>query len=203
MRLPTCRLPKWTRVREKTIDKQATCGRLRPSSRAAAAVTSCLARCLFAVLFLHGCGTPPPTPANEAAPPVIAVVATAPAEDISPVVPEVQAIMPVAEEDNVFFVLRSATVDAAQKAKLRQHADRLKANRKERVLLIGHSDNQGSRSYNLAITEERLMAVQKVLRSYGVSARQIRRNRSGSAKNRIPCAACQQQIRRVELVYLP
>ena len=112
---------------------------------------------------------------------------------------------PVAEENNIFFALRSATVDDAGKEKLRQHADRLKSNRKERVLLVGHSDDQGSRNYNLAITEERLMAVQKLLRSYGVTARQIRRNRSSSAKTRSPCAskACQQQMRRVELVDLP
>jgi len=133
--------------------------------------------------------------------PVIAVIAAPPAENAL----VEQTIVPVAEEDNVFFALRSVMVSDTDKEKLRQHANRLKSNRRERVLLVGHSDDQGSHNYNLAITEERLMAVDKLLRTYGVSARQIRRNRTGNVKNRNPCATndCLQQMRRVELVYLP
>lgn len=204
MPLPIFRLPKWTHVKEKMIDNQPTRALSRPPSSAAAA-RRCLAGVFSAALLLYGCSTPQPVRSNEAPPPVIAVVAAPTTESISPVVPEGQAMIAVATENNVFFALRSATVDAADREKLRQHADRLKSNRRERVLLVGHSDDQGSRNYNLAITEERIMAVQKLLRSYGVSARQIRRNRIGSVKPLVPCATkeCQQQMRRVELVYLP
>lgn len=173
----------------------------RPFPRAVERFTWRIAGVSFAAVLVYGCSAPQPIPLKEAPLPAIAVVSAPPAENVSPVFAVVQAIIPVADEDNVFFALRSATIDDVQKEKLRRHADRLKANRKERVLLVGHSDNQGSRNYNLAITEERVMAVQRLLRSYGVPARQIRRNRS--AKLRVACAACQQQTRRVELVYLP
>lgn len=185
------------------INNQATSVPSRPPSRTVAGITLRVARCFFAAFFLNGCSTPQPIPSNEAPPSGIAVISAPPAENIGPAVAELQTIAPVPEENNVFFSLRSATVVDTEKEKLRQHADRLKLNRKQKILLVGHSDDQGSRNYNLAINEERLSAVQKLLRTYGVSASQIRRNRSGSVNPRTPCAACQQQMRRVELVYLP
>lgn len=113
--------------------------------------------------------------------------------------------MLVPEENNVFFALRSAFISETQKDKLLRHAARLKLNRKEIVLLVGHSDGQGSRNFNVAITEERLAAVEQLLRRYGVSISQIRRNRSASVRgtNRCSTEVCRQQMRRVELVFSP
>lgn len=107
------------------------------------------------------------------------------------------------EDNNVFFDPGSTTVNDAEKAKLRQHANRLKQNPKKYVTLTGHSDEQGSRNYKLAIAEERLVVVSKLLRSFGVSSRQIRRNRSASVKNSPACSTtdCLRLHRRVELVY--
>lgn len=168
---------------------------------------ACLSGCLYSALVLSGCSTPQPIApiaANEA-PPATAAIFVPPAEKNGAALQREEATPPVAEENNIIFALRSASVDDTGKGKLRQHAARLKDNRKARVLLVGHADDQGSRSYNLAITEERLMAVAKLLRSYGVSARQIRRNRSGRVKNATPCTTneCRQQLRSVELVYAP
>ena len=140
---------------------------------------------------------------SDETPPVIALPPAPIAKKITPAVPEEETSAPLSEENNIFFPVRSAIVSDTGKEKLHLHADRLKLDRKETVLLVGHSDDQGSRNYNLAITEERLIAVEKLLRSYGVSVRQIRRNRIGSVKYSPSCPTgeCRQQMRRVELVY--
>ena len=111
----------------------------------------------------------------------------------------------VDEASNVFFASRSAWIDAAGQQKLRDIADRLAGNRRATVLLIGHNDGQGSRSYNLAITEERLNAVSKLLRSYRVAPHQLRRNRVGGIRSALDCKdeACWRLARRVELVVTP
>jgi OOP family OmpA-OmpF porin len=109
------------------------------------------------------------------------------------------------EENNVFFRIRSALISAEDQEKLKRHAERLKADRRTTVTLVGHTDELGSRSYNLALTEERLSAVSKQLRSYGVSPRQIRRNRLGSVRRHAGCTTdeCRDRMRRVELVHSP
>lgn len=166
--------------------------------------------CYFSsALLLYGCSTPPsivPIPSDEPSP-VVAVL-SAPLVEVpvpAPPVPEEATHSPVSEENNIFFAPRLVIVDDMGREKLQRHADRLKSNHKEIVSLKGYSDNQGSRNYNLAITEERLVAVEKLLLSYGVSARQIRRNRSDSVKPPPLCTTteCRQRMRRVELVYSP
>jgi outer membrane protein OmpA-like peptidoglycan-associated protein len=160
-----------------------------------------------AALVLYGCSTSlpiAPIPTNELPPHVITAISVPPAEEIVPSTQKEEVTALVSEENNIFFALRSTSVDETEKEKLRRHAERLKLNRKESVLLIGHADGQGSRNYNIAITEERLVAVETLLRSYGVSIRQIRRSRSGSVKRTAQCSTntCRQQMRRVELVFL-
>lgn len=141
--------------------------------------------------------SPAPTPlVNEDAKPGITLTAS---PEIKPAPePEVSA-----EENNVFFERGLTVVRESEKEKLRQHAQRLKQNPKTYVTLTGHSDELGSRNYKLAIAEERLAAVSKLLRSYGASPQQIRRNRSASVKNPPSCSTddCLRMRRRVELVY--
>ena len=118
----------------------------------------------------------------------------------------VEAHLPIIDEaSNVFFASRSARIDATGQQTLRAIAERVAGNRPATVLLIGHSDGQGSRSYNLAITEERLAAVSKLLRSYGVAAHQLRRSRVGSIRSAPECndEACWRRARRIELVVTP
>ena len=109
------------------------------------------------------------------------------------------------DENNIYFTAGTTTVDQQGEDKLRLHAQNLKQNPKKRLILTAHTDDSGSRNYNLAIAEDRLMAVYKLLRSYGVPAKQIRRNRINGAKRPQVCqsAVCQLQMRRVELVYPP
>ena len=124
---------------------------------------------------------------------------------MSVLVTQEDPVTAISDQNNIFFPLNSATVGDMERQKLRRHADRLKLNHDEIATLKGYTDNQGSRSYNLAITEERINAVRKMLRSYGVSKRQIRRNRSGGMKGGDQCVTneCRQKMRRVELLYSP
>jgi outer membrane protein OmpA-like peptidoglycan-associated protein len=172
-----------------------------------------------AILSLAGCAdslprndvaAPQPAPTVAPTSAVSATAATAatsppaPAE-AAPAVPADVAPPVLVEENNVFFRVRSALISAEDQEKLKRHAERLKADRRTTVTLVGHTDELGSRSYNLALTEERLSAVSKQLRSYGVSPRQIRRNRSGGVRQHAGCTTdeCRDRVRRVELVYSP
>ena len=157
-------------------------------------------------LFLSGCmSTPPvenvapPKPAIGLSPP--SVPAANSAEQLPPVSQE--TTRPVNHENNIYFALGATNVDQAGENKLREHAARLKEDPKLLVTLIGLTDNSGSRSVNLLIAEQRVDAVAKRLRSYGVQNSQIRRYPLGSKTADESCntAACRQIMRRVELSY--
>lgn len=116
------------------------------------------------------------------------------------------AVAPSAAEENViYFASGSTAVDRAGEAKLRQHAEYLKQNPKKILTIAGHTDDLGSINYNLAIAEERMTNVSRLLRAYGAPPRQIRRNRAGNGKKPAGCKTsdCRQKMRRVELIYLP
>ena len=187
-----------------------TFSRIQPTDLPADFSVRCVFRVLLALVAATVCGcgtpTPPPPTAHEQATPVVATLTTPP--------PVEQAATPsatekpaeaIADENNIFFAPGSTSVDEAGSEKLRQYADRLKQNPKERVTLRGYSDELGSRSVSLAITEQRLTAVGKALRAYGVAARQIRRNRVAGVKKPVSCSSpgCRKPMGRVELVYLP
>ena len=163
-----------------------------------------LAGILVFVLSLDGCSTPQSF-VSPSETPQISIETNSASKGANTVQTSAveQAIDLVADENTIFFSSRSTTVDAAGKEKLRRIAERLASNPKEKVSLVGYSDNQGSRSYNLAITEERLLSVEKWLKSYRVPAKQIGRKRIGAPKTTAKCQsnACQQQMRRVELVF--
>lgn len=108
-----------------------------------------------------------------------------------------------AEQHWILFPPRMTGVDAQGKEKLRDCAEYLKQNPKKTVTLIGYSDNQGSKSYNLALTEQRIAAVASTLRAFGTEPGQIRRNRSQSVQAGAAACRndeCRRQMRRVEFV---
>ena len=88
-------------------------------------------------------------------------------------------------------------------ALLRQHAARLKKAPELVVTVIGHADSLGSRSYNLALAEQRMDSVCEALRALGVPRGQIRRVSATRAMSAAACgpAPCRPGVRRVELVY--
>lgn len=134
----------------------------------------------------------PPSPASSAPPAGNVAIS----EDVGP---------PLRDDENnaVFFQRGSALLDDAAIGVLRAHAERLRDDPHLKVLLVGHSDHLGSRSFNLAIAEQRTAVVKAKLREFGVPTRQIAQRSYGNEKPGVSCQkeACRRKLRRVDLVY--
>lgn len=155
--------------------------------------------------LLAGCAGSPvlaPTAPVVEAPPAVPEAATAPAAT-APRPSDAQVMAAVDDENNVFFVLGSSMIDAVGRRKVQHHAERLKADPKLEVKLVGYTDDLGSPSYNLAIAEQRVNAIHKQLRDYGVRLNQIRRHVAGREQLAPACRTteCRQKMRRVEFNY--
>jgi len=116
---------------------------------------------------------------------------------------EAEIIAAIKVDNSVFFPPSGVTVDEASRQRLLRHAARLKENPNLQVTLVGHTDHLGSPSYNLAIAEQRVNAVQAILRAQRIPVTQIRRQVVGSEEVSINCksAECRRKMRRVELVF--
>lgn len=159
--------------------------------------------CGLAVLALAACQSAPAghSPRSLASPPATTspAVPAAPREEPA----EAQIIAAVQPGNSVFFARGAAEVDAAGRAMLQSHAERLRADGKLQVTLTGYTDDLGSRAYNLAIADKRVAAVFAILREMGVPSRQMRRSGMGAETMGRDCqsAECRRLMRRVELVY--
>ncbi|QKS30292.1 MAG: hypothetical protein FAZ92_03572 [Accumulibacter sp.] len=92
--------------------------------------------------------------------------------------------------DNIYFARRVTHIDPAGQDKLRLHAARLKEHPGQVVYLAAYAEDLGSASYELAIANQRIEAVTKLLRNYGVARRQVHPlRRYGVARGR-PAPAC-------------
>lgn len=161
---------------------------------------------LLALSLLAGCAAPEAGPPGAARPAVVVAQATImvpPASPPTPVREEKDAEAPAVDRENsVFFPPAGVLVDEAGEASLRRHAERLKEDSELRLLLIGHTDDLGSRAYNLAIADRRVHAVYQLLRKFGVPPQQLRRGAIGERPFR-QCSSedCRRLQRRVELRY--
>lgn len=72
--------------------------------------------------------------------------------------------------DVVYFGFDSSDIDAQGQAVLSQQAQFLQANPNARVVIAGHTDERGSREYNMALGERRARAAQNYLTSQGIAA---------------------------------
>jgi peptidoglycan-associated lipoprotein len=116
-----------------------------------------------------------------------------------------QIVPPLDLENSIYFALGSIDIDDAGRTVIQRHAEKLKANRRVMVTLVGYTDHLGSREYNVALGQKRVTAVGQALLASGVSARQIRTRSYGYEKAApAPCSneACRRHLRRVELRYL-
>ncbi len=80
---------------------------------------------------------------------------------------------PVERERVVYFDFDEYSVAGQYQGMLEANADFLKENGNREVVIEGHTDERGSREYNIALGEKRANAVRDVLLSYGVSSSQI------------------------------
>lgn len=73
----------------------------------------------------------------------------------------------------IHFAFDKSTVPSAAFEALKAHARHLQSNSDARVRLAGHTDERGTREYNVALGERRAEAVHKYLRLQGVSPDQM------------------------------
>ena len=73
----------------------------------------------------------------------------------------------------VYFEFDSSQLDAEAERIVEAHARKLRANPQARLRLEGHTDERGSREYNIALGERRAESVQRALLLRGVPRQQV------------------------------
>jgi peptidoglycan-associated lipoprotein len=103
----------------------------------------------------------------------------------------------------IYFDYDSANIRSDFADTVAAHATYLAINSDASVTLEGHADERGSREYNLALGENRALAVRRQLVLLGASASQIKTVSFGEERPALDNHAehAYEQNRRVELVY--
>ncbi|HMN21469.1 MAG TPA: peptidoglycan-associated lipoprotein Pal [Ottowia sp.] len=103
----------------------------------------------------------------------------------------------------IYFDFDSFVVKPDYQPLVDQHARFLQANRSRNVVLEGHTDERGSREYNLALGQKRAEAVRRALTLVGASDNQIEAVSFGEEKPAVQGSdeEAYAQNRRVELRY--
>lgn len=101
------------------------------------------------------------------------------------------------------FAYDNSILDRKYVPSLNAQSEYLKSHPGARVLLAGHTDERGSREYNVALGERRANAVAQIMRMSGVSRNQIRVVSYGKERpvNFGHDEASHRQNRRVEFIY--
>ena len=113
------------------------------------------------------------------------------------------AAMPANPEVSIFFSPGASAIASAERRKLKPLASRLQADRRQTVTLVGHANDNGSRSFNLAVADARIGAVASALKKLGVAAYQIRKRVLGDEQVPADCraSACRKAMRRVDFLF--
>lgn len=104
----------------------------------------------------------------------------------------------------VYFEYDSSSVRQEDIVTLEAHAAYLGENVNATVRLIGHTDERGSREYNLALGERRALAIRQILMLQGASVNQFQVTSFGEERPEVEGngESDWQQNRRVELNYV-
>ena len=104
----------------------------------------------------------------------------------------------------IYFEYDSSSVRQEDIATLEAHAAYLGDNINVTVRLVGHTDERGSREYNLALGERRALAIRQILMLQGASVNQFEVTSFGEERpeNEGIDESSWQQNRRVELNYI-
>ena len=107
--------------------------------------------------------------------------------------------------DTVLFPENDASLDGAARETLVKQADWLKRNGSFSTVVEGHSDEKGTREYNLALGARRAGAVQEYLVSQGVESGRIRTSSYGKERPIEVCSTpeCQVRNRRAVTIVSP
>ena len=74
----------------------------------------------------------------------------------------------------VYFAFDSSEITSEAASVLNQHASLLSSNPNAGVVIAGHTDERGSREYNMALGERRAQAARNYLAAQGVAANNVR-----------------------------
>ncbi|AHE68174.1 peptidoglycan-associated lipoprotein Pal [Legionella oakridgensis] len=101
------------------------------------------------------------------------------------------------------FAYDNATLASKYVPSVNAQAEYLKSHPGARILIAGHTDERGSREYNVALGERRANTVAELMRMAGVDRQQIRVVSYGKERpaNYGHDEASHRQNRRVELIY--
>ncbi|MBK1704060.1 peptidoglycan-associated lipoprotein Pal [Halochromatium glycolicum] len=157
------------------------------------------------VLALTGCATPPPPPTAAPSADELDAMGSRPA-------PGIEATRERSPLDDpasplyrkvVYFEYDAARIQPQYAGLLRAHADYIYNTPGAEVTLEGHSDERGTREYNLALGDRRSDAVKRFLMAEGVPEERIRTLSYGEERPADPgrTERAWSENRRVELVY--
>lgn len=101
------------------------------------------------------------------------------------------------------FAYDNSSFAPKYRASLEAQAEFLNTHPNARIMLAGHTDERGSREYNIALGERRANSVRTILRGVGVNANQIRVVSYGKERPVYEGHddSAHRQNRRVELIY--
>jgi peptidoglycan-associated lipoprotein len=161
--------------------------------------------CSVIMLGVAGCKTPPPLPETTPAattPETPAQTAAAPRQP--EVDPEQRAIQELrAAGMIIYFDYDRAEIKPEFVPVVTAHAKYLNGNNARKARLEGHSDERGSREYNIGLGERRAQAVRRALLLQGVAESQITTVSYGEERPAVQGGdeAAYSRNRRVEMVY--
>jgi len=162
---------------------------------------------LFAVSVLSGCATAPPPPPDP--PSATELDAMGPRPDGQSSVPLAQERSPLDNPASplyrkvIYFSYDGANIQPQYAGLLRAHANYIFNTPGVSVTLEGHTDERGTRDYNLALGDRRSQAVKRFLMAEGVPEERIRTLSYGEERPADPARneRSWSENRRVELVY--
>jgi peptidoglycan-associated lipoprotein len=119
--------------------------------------------------------------------------------------PQQQALAALQQKSVVYFEYDSSEIRSDYIPVVAAHATYLIKYPTARVRLEGHTDDRGSREYNIGLGERRAQAVRRALLAQGVAESQVATVSYGEERPAVEGAdeAALAQNRRVELVYAP
>ena len=122
---------------------------------------------------------------------------------VTPLTPQQQALADLKERSVIYFDYDSSEIRSEYVAVVAAHAGYLVKYPTARVRLEGHTDERGSREYNIGLGERRAQTVRRALLAQGVAESQLTTVSYGEERPAAEGAdeAAYAQNRRVELVH--
>jgi peptidoglycan-associated lipoprotein len=167
----------------------------------------------MAALGLAACQKPTQTKPEEAAaapvettaPATTSGIGTEGAATATPLTPQQQALAALKQKSIVYFEFDSSEIRDEYLPVVASHASYLVKYPGARLRLEGHTDEQGSREYNIGLGERRAQTVRRALLAQGVAEAQLTTVSYGEERPAVEGSdeAAFAQNRRVELVHAP